>query len=404
MVCLIFIGSLLAYSSLTFATVTLKVGLYNHIPDLQNDELASYKNLVERGFNSHSHQVNVVIKKNEYNPYGPIDEYLKSGAFDLIEIDTASLMDVVDKQLIVNVDFVMPISADTLATAKAAVHHNGKDYGYPSLVCGNFIIGFSLHKEDTCPLKEGRNNFKAFQKVVTKCKTLIPPFERLIGGQMFGSWYLPFVYLDAYIDVNGKNTVHQAVADLKKEIVDKTVCNNLKWFLGLFNSKDYKSKCKEYNTVQLINDLDNLKIMHYFGFSEISAMVCKRQPYAAISWPLGPETHMIQFTDALVVSQAAWLNADEKKKNAIRAFIKYFTGKKLRGQIANGEDLDQKRSRYLLPATKTFYNDTKDSLYKDIYSQLQNSITAPPLSHPEIKKMNVILENALIENCGVKQK
>ena len=77
-------------------TVQLKVGLYNYVPDLQNDELASYKSMIEDGFNCHKYTVNVIVNKTLYSPYGSIRKYLEEDVFDLIKIETNSLLDIED--------------------------------------------------------------------------------------------------------------------------------------------------------------------------------------------------------------------------------------------------------------------------------------------------------------------
>ena len=48
-------------TTLASGHVQLKVGLYNEIPDLQRDGLASLKQMVEEGFNNEDHTVDAVV-------------------------------------------------------------------------------------------------------------------------------------------------------------------------------------------------------------------------------------------------------------------------------------------------------------------------------------------------------
>ena len=414
MIRFISIQLLVAWICLTSASVHLKVGLYNEIPDLQCDKLASYKSMIEQGFNKENLKVNAVVNKEDYSPYGGKDKLKKylDGDFDLIEIDTATLATIQDH--IMDISEVVEMPGDTLDTAKSAVQVGDKYFGYPTLACGNFIIALSPSNEQSCPLRKSRNDYTNFKSTIEKCKSnLIPCFgtyERIVGGKMndaSGS-YLPFLYLDAYIDIHDKESINKAVEDLKNKIVDQSVCVQLKWFINLcaHGNDPIVNKCYQrdvtgsyvkdkYNVIQ---DIKNEKTMFFFGFSEITAKVMRDAdvtPYSATSWPLGPSNYMLQFTDALVVSKVAWVEADEEKQNAIREFVKYFTGPGLRRKIALGEDLSPPRNRYLLQANEEFYESVDDDpIYQDLFWQLQRSVAAPSF---DTKSVQELLQKDCIE-------
>jgi len=44
-------------------------------------------------------------------------------------------------------------------------------------------------------------------------------------------WYLPFMYLDGYIDQHGPFSVAKGVADVVKGVVDEELCFRLSWFM-----------------------------------------------------------------------------------------------------------------------------------------------------------------------------
>ena len=78
----------------TSESATIRVGLYNSIPDLNEDQLLSYKEMVEREFNKFTqgvHTVDAVVDPTEYSPYENLSTYFTDGKFDALEIDTVSL-------------------------------------------------------------------------------------------------------------------------------------------------------------------------------------------------------------------------------------------------------------------------------------------------------------------------
>ena len=420
--CLVILSCIAALAS---GKVQLKVGLYNTIPDLQKDGLKTLKAMVEQGFNNKDHTVNAVVDTAEYTPYpDPAKEKLNAyltGDFDMIEIDTANLLDVLGN--IMDIATVTPMQADTLKTAKNSVTVTGKQYGYPSLVCGNFIVALSPGTAATCPLNDVHWKFSSISQAADTCtENFQPPYERILGGKMSGSsgWYLPSIYLDGYVDRNGPNSVQKAITDVKSGIVDKDVCKDLLWLLSQCQTKGEFSldtnKCysttapnnyvKDENRVNLKNDIRDKKTLTFFGFSEVSAEILRdtaAKPYGLTSWPFSHDTnsYMLQFTDALVVSKKAW-GESKQKQNAIKQFIAYYTGPNLRRKIALGEDLKPQQNRYLLQAIAAFYTSVpQDVMYTSAYDNLEWSVAAPPLSDDDKATMQKELEKALVANCVV---
>ena len=84
--------SCIAISQIAIESATIFVALYNYIPDLNEDRLNSYKNLVEIEFEKSckdKHKVQVVVDE-KYDPYSSdLKKYLRT--FDIIEIDAVKL-------------------------------------------------------------------------------------------------------------------------------------------------------------------------------------------------------------------------------------------------------------------------------------------------------------------------
>lgn len=411
-ICLLLVS---AYRLSTAAN--LRVGIYNSIPDLQGDGFATYKNMIEE-FNSNGHTVDAVVDYNDYDPYADdptFVSYFGSGenSFDLLEIDTARL-DIVNELIADVYEVNAPIPSDTLPAAVESVTIGAKVYGYPTLVCGNFLVGLSPGTEAKCPIHEAKNAYGMLYSRIPQCKKSLlesSSYDILYGGKMSDEygWYLPFLYLDGYVDIYGPDSVMKAINDLKSpdEIVSQTVCDKLNWFVShcIRNNKNYCTQNFDGSYVEsssnVFNDIENKKTVFFFGFSEKTAIAdAYALPYRAISWPFSEaKNYLLQFTDALVVNKEKWLAANEDKRNAIREFIMYFTGLELRHKIGLGEDLNPKRNRYLLQAIEGFYALVPENpIYSDIYEELQRAVAAPSISSDDRMLLQGVLERKCLDH------
>ena len=382
--------------------VDLKVGIYNSIPDVGDDDLASYENLIQNGYTaaSPSNTVDAVVN-GSYDPYGDLEEYLRVDDFDMLEIDTISLPSLVEKGLIVPVDDVgyVPSWDDLFPEALDAVEYDNKYYAYPTLLCGNFLIGLSPATSDSCDLESGRYTYDNFSNILTQCDGVLssyPTYERLLGGKMndvYG-YYLPEMYVDGYIDMYGSDKAQEAVDNVLAGNIDMTLCSRMTNYVGACsdgagsppNNKCFYKYTDSYveESDNIYTDIKNKKTMLYFGFSEKLAEIKKDNPgmtaYAAISAPLGDSGYLLQYTDALVVSASSWNSADNAKKDAMIDFINFFTSQNLRESIIFGKDLSPQATRYLLQANKQVYSSieaTSDPVIVDLYWALQRGVHTP---------------------------
>ena len=391
--------------------VHLRVGIYNSIPDIGQDNLASYKGLIESGFNDATHTVDAVVDSTQYDPYGDLTTYLAADGFDMIEMDTANLKEVVEGNLIIAIPTNLP--DDIMPAAIEAVAINGELYAYPTLLCGNFLIGLvPPGNEENCPLRNARVNYDAFHTTMENCKQNVGgSWKRILGGKMNddSGWYLPFLYIDGYIDIHGRNSVEKATDELVRGVVDPEVCERLTWYISCCDDKigEVGNKCHEDfagsyvdSSSNLYTDIQNGETSFYFGFSENLARIKRdsdRASYAAISGPMGEQNNLLQFTDALVINKARWNAANDEKRNAIIAFVNYFLNNRLRENIAMGVDLNPPRVRYLLQSTKTFYQSTNDIIYQDLFWSLERAVAAPSLTSSQKAFMQANLESLCIK-------
>lgn len=88
-------------------------------------------------------------------------------------------------------------------------------------------------------------------------------------------WYLPFIYLDGYIDRHGPFSVAKGISDVTRGIVDEELCFRMSWFIDQCSHKG-KNKCYDEdikgnyieNKQMVYKDIADDKTLFLFGFSE----------------------------------------------------------------------------------------------------------------------------------------
>ena len=393
---IVFIVTCLAVTN----AIELKVGIYNSIPDVGGDDLASYKKLIEDRYTLEysSNTVDAVVNESLYDPYGDLADYLTNDDFDILEIDTTSLPGLIEKGLIVPMNDVVSSMNNIFPEALEAVEYDNQYYAYPTLLCGNFLIGLSPASSSTCDLESARDTYTDFENTLTECEKLhssYPTYERLLGGKMndvYG-YYLPDMYIDGYIDMYGSDKAQEAIDNVLSGVVDMGLCSRLTEYAGGCRDKTgppphnkcYYSYTDSYveSSSNVYADITENKTMLYFGFSEKLGLIKKDNPgieaYTAISAPMGDSSYLLQYTDALVVSLESW-NESNEKKQAIIDFVNFFTGLGLREAIMFGMDLSPPTTRYLLQANQLVYSTQKaidDPIIDDLKWALDRGIHTP---------------------------
>ena len=256
------------------------------------------------------HTVKAVVSETKYDPYAGLKkfetEYVHK--FDLLEIDTATLAELVDRNLVMKLDNAHA-SGNMLPAAVEAVKIKGDAYGYPTLVCGNFLIGLNPASNEVCALKRAKEDFTSLFEILNQCyeEFIMPNYrshERLLGGRMNDTygWYLPFIYLDGYIDRHGPFSITKAVSELREGTVDEELCDRLTWYIN-WCSFEESNKCSDprvygnyvTNKEQVYTDIATDKSLFFYGFSEKLSEVIReserrKDSYAIISSPLGEES------------------------------------------------------------------------------------------------------------------
>ena len=396
--------------------INLKVGIYPWIPDLGNDKLKGLKDLIKLEFEREHPDITVTIS-SDWDPYDveavAANLSSKEESFDILEIDTILLGEVVEKGVVQQLNLSQyGLQDDFFAVALDAVSFKGCHYGVPTLNCANFLIelisgNLPPSSEILLSLETGDHNLGDLQQVVRRYHKLFKGVSKMVGN-FRGKWMLPMMYLDAYVDKYGKGSVEEGV-DAPIDEPDSDVLQSMKWFMNLDDDTDGVDKGAEgkYDS-PTTRDQDLSKSDHImmYGYSEwlsqvMSDKMCQQKHIHAsciIAPPLGAENNLLTFTDALIANRSRF--SDKGKEDAIVKFLKFYTSLSFRNQYAEGQDLKKPHPpRYVLVSRKDFYTvgfGAKDKNYQHFYKALEYAVAAP--NHglaSRHEKMNAMLVEKL---------
>ena len=156
------------------------------------------------------------------------------------------------------VDEIFPAAIDAMTVGD-------KIYGYPTLACGNFLT--SIRQVSKCPINAGTAPMSKYKRALETCeKSFIgnqsDHYTTLVIGKMTDTWgwYLPYIYLDGYIDMYGMTSLQDGINELMAETVDENVCEELRWFIDLCKNHDTgEIRCENplLNTSDIVNSIAN---------------------------------------------------------------------------------------------------------------------------------------------------
>ena len=383
--------------------VSLRVGIYPYMPDLNGDQLKGLKEFIEQEFEKQHPEIDLT-PITDWNPYSVEDvvDCLTSKerddeSFDIVEMDTVLLGEVVDKGVVQRLDLARFDLNDALFPAAVdAVTYKGNCYGVPTLNCANFLmelISSNVPPSDSeilCSLKKGDHSVEDLRQVIRRYHCLFKGVSPLVGN-FRGKWELPMLFIDAYIDKYGKNRANEAVDAPIDSPDNADILENMKWFMGLDDSPDgtNKGESGEYSDGPPVKDITDSDHIMMYGYSEwlsqvmADKMAKQKHIHASciISPPLGKENNLLTFTDALVVNNSRF--AEQNKCPAITKFIKFYTSLSFRNKYAEGQDLKEPHPpRYVIVSRKDFYTSThgfgaKNKKYQELHEALTNAVACP---------------------------
>jgi thiamine pyridinylase len=332
---------------------TLRVALFPFIPDSGRDNYRSLSDKIKQTFEQKYPTIRVVLRP--LDPVGDSDafyntdkiqDWLKDagdGGYDVIEIDTVLLGDVVASGLIETWPTMK--TEDWHPVAVRSVTVNEAVYAVPHLMCGHFLFTRNVSASTAKNVDE-----LSFALRHSGLKT------RPLVADLAGSFNLPALYLDAWAD--GHAAVSPAAA-LHGPLDDQTV-NTFKKFTALCGS-DGKNPCLEGtyhdNPVAASEEFALDKAQALVAYSEsLSRILAARSDTATIyvsAAPMGLGNRPLLFADAFILRA----NTPDNVRLAARLFVEFMTGADTQQTLLMSGDVTQNATpRYLLPATLSAFS------------------------------------------------
>ena len=399
----------------------LRVAIYPWIPDLSYNNHKNLKQWIENTFEAANPEIDLQVSTPDYDIYdiSVLKAHLTddSTAPHVMEIDTMLLGEVAKKGLI---DSLNPETYDLngegnyLPFTLTAVTYDDKYYAVPTYICGNFLMGINrCNVNRTCPIEDGVASYDDLNNILNQCKEnlMFPPRVRILTGSLEGSWTLPSLYIDAYIDHHdGPEAVYDA---MKSEVESQSaVIANMKSFIEFCTSDDC-NKCYHGDfgslssmVTSIVEDKQTItgySFSEYIGeYLQYASNNCMEvNVYDIIAPPLGPKNNFLMYTDALVVNKALASSEPTSQKD-VETFITFYSKLTTRLSIAFGYDLPEPHpARYLMQARSDFYA-TELVLADPIYSKLKESLKyAVAAPNHKFYKRRAKMEQAIIDALNI---
>lgn len=337
----------------------LKVALFPWIPDATEDKFVSLKARLEAEFERQNPGIDLVLRLDKwddsyYNP-AKISGWLASGAYDMVEIDTIILGDLVSAEVIEpwpDIDSSKFYEAAKQGSTTASSNGDLVWWGVPHFMCGFFMISNSdsLNSSDSLP-----------QLLAAVEDTNLP-----VLGNFKSSWDLPVLYLDALID---NQPSPSSLKDAIAPPLDARAASAIQSLADLC-SVDGQNKCLDgtydEDWDRPINELVQGKAAAFWGYSERLHFTVKELRKAGISVdglgintiPLGVEAIPLLFTDAFV--RRVGCADDYACSESSLAFVEFINGDWALEEVLLSRDAATAGidavPRYLLPAAKSAFD------------------------------------------------
>lgn len=343
-------------------TRVLNVSLYSFLPTLPGDDFQGLVDHVAQTYQAQHPQVllNAVLNPNiNIYDFDGLSDLLGPTGFDVVELDTLYMQFLVDKGLInparVTGDVPLPVAAQAASV-------NGQLYGIPSWLCMDFLYSADSRIQQ-------QTSLSSLLGYLSKA----PPGKAPLIAVYNGSWRLPSIYINGYVQAYGYDRIAQAT----QMPPDRAVINNLVALtdtcaVGGVNkctNGDYKKAVDNANGA-LEHAYTSGQASNDTGFSEQSFYINHYGPvtplYATPAvW--GPSPQPLLFSDAFVSSAATCGPAAPCADDA-RTFTDLMTGLEMKNYIVDSRDLDPGTpKRTLLVSNAAFWQQPQirnDPLYR----------------------------------------
>ncbi|MEM9290982.1 MAG: hypothetical protein AAGD01_04815 [Acidobacteriota bacterium] len=367
---------------------TLRVALFPWIPDAAEDEFASLRSSLEKEFERRHPEIDLELRLKLYDDsyYSPakVAAWLASGDYDLVEIDTVILGDLLEADVLApwptqNAGDFFPAAASA-ATVTEKGEEGQEDkvtwWGVPHLLCGFFLVTHSESIDEASTIDE----------LIAAVEATGQP----VYGNFDSSWDLPSLYLDSRVDHDfDPDDLDEAI----RPPLDEATATSVDRFADLCQVGD-KNPCVDGT---FSNDFDGPvqrfvdgETAGYWGYSERLHLTSKllieqgKSPYDLFigSIALGPQRTPTLFTDALVRSTGC---ADDAGcDHASRLFAEFINSDWAIQEVLLSGDAKAigkpAPPRYLLPATRSAYSlegIANDPYYQELFPFAMSGVALP---------------------------
>ncbi|WP_245682532.1 hypothetical protein [Archangium gephyra] len=357
----------------------LRVPLYPYIPDAAGDKLSAMAARIETEFERAHPDVDLVLNPSCFTDdfYEPaqIARSLKGEGecnYDVIETDTAILGELVAEggvrpwpRLPKNIEWH---SSGLLASTHA---EQNAVYGVPHWLCGHFVMS----RDES--VRQARTTSALVQALEAR-HTAVPD----MAFNMLGSWNLPSLYLDGWVDAHGLEGVRSAVTTSS---YDSEVLQSLRAFASTCDASG-GNPCLD-GTYDLEENADlpaklfaENKADATAGYSERLHVILKSLPAgespSAIkisSAPLAEGSRPILFTDSYFLG----VRCTGECEQAALDFVQYMSQASTFEWLLMSEDAPEgtRVPRYLLPAALDVYKAPRlraDPFYPTLEEETRN--------------------------------
>ncbi|CAF1644367.1 unnamed protein product [Rotaria magnacalcarata] len=336
--------------------ITLKVALYPYLPDAGGDNYTGLLQFITDEFNKVYPDIALQLRplstNDDFYDLNLLSKWLMAdgSGYDIVEIDTVLLGDLVNIGLVAPQFINSRSQADWHAAANMAVHINHAIYGFPHLLCTYFL--FTRDEQIAAA--------STIDQLITALGDIPSEDYRLVGN-MNSSWDLSLLWINSYQE-SSESPVDAAAYAVHG--YTKSSFENMLKLTGLCNRSRGENHCldgtfKKYSYMPTVLFKEN-KTAAMFSFSEKLFSVLKDGSLAdynnikLIPLPIGTAHNQpLFFTDALVFRR----NMSDDMLNASRLFAEFMGTPRMQAAIVGSGDKPGSIPRYLLPMSKSAYDD-----------------------------------------------
>jgi len=354
-------------------TRTLKVSLYPYIPNLPNTDFSALLTQVRSSYQAQNPQVALIASMDEnidIYDFASLTQLLSSGAFDVIELDMLYIGFLANSGLI---NPARPVGDKPLPVAMAAATVAGTLWAVPSWLCMDFIYSRDSNVQKV-------NSVKTLQQFLFARPSSVP----VIAADFNGSWRMPSIYTNAYVQTYGKGQIAQAqtmppdATAMNNLATLVNFCTNVLTMINPCGNRTYHSLTP--GTIEAQFALQTVQTV--VGFSEQSFYINLALPQqlfvAPMPWAGQPQP--LLFSDGFVTNSTSCPTGSTCAGDA-DALIKLMTSAGMKAYIVESMDLPQGSPwRTLLSATMPFYKRPEiagNALYQQYTRVFQTAVPFP---------------------------